>query len=92
MRLERKLRAEMGEAEFKAWDSLARYKFSQFGYWAAIWTHLNELGESKAPNPWSDLVRTAKPKAAKIKREVGSSSWERRNYFLTKPCEKEDTE
>jgi len=53
--------------------------------------YLNELGESKAPNPWSDLVRTAKPKAAKIKRQAGSSSWERRNYFL-KPCEKEDRE
>ena len=27
-----RLRAEMDEAEHKAWDSLARYKFQMFGY------------------------------------------------------------
>ena len=88
MTLERKLRAEMREAEFKAWDSLARYKFQMFGYWSAIWVHLNKLGEFKDPNPWSDLVRTAKPKAAKIKRQAGSSSWARRNYFREAPRHK----
>ena len=28
-----RLRAELDEAEEKAWDSLARYKFQMFGYW-----------------------------------------------------------
>jgi len=71
MTLERKLRAEMREAEFKAWDSLARYKFQMFGYWSAIWVHLNKLGGFKNPNPWSDLVNTAKPKARKAAKPVG---------------------
>jgi hypothetical protein len=54
------LRAEMDEAEAKAWDSLSRYKFQMFGYWAAIWVHLNRIGGFKRPNPWKDLVQTAK--------------------------------
>ena len=28
---------EINDAERKAWDALARYKFWMFGYWAAIW-------------------------------------------------------
>ncbi|MBR2689232.1 MAG: hypothetical protein IKE42_15380 [Aquamicrobium sp.] len=57
-----RLRAEMDEAEHKAWDSLARYKFQMFGYWAAIWVHLNRIGEFKRPNPWRDLVSEARRK------------------------------
>jgi len=71
MTLERKLRAEMREAEYKAWNSLAGYKFQMFGYWSAIWVHLNKLGEFKDPNPWGGLVLTAKPKAASAKRRAG---------------------
>jgi hypothetical protein len=74
MTLERKLRAEMREAEYKAWNSLAGYKFQMFGYWSAIWVHLNKLGEFKDPNPWSDLVKTAKPKAAKAARRAGKET------------------
>ena len=48
------------EAETKAWDSLARYKFQMFGYWAAIWVHLNKIGGFKRPNPWRELVKQAK--------------------------------
>ena len=57
-----RLRAEMDEAEHKACDSLARYKFQMFGYWAAIWVHLNRIGEFKRPNPWRDLVSEARRK------------------------------
>ena len=57
-----RLRAEMDEAEHKAWDSLARYKFQMFGYWAAIWVHLNRIGEFERPNPWRDLVSEARRK------------------------------
>lgn len=50
------------EAESKAWDSLARYKFQMFGYWAAIWVHLNRIGGFKRPNPFCSLVQAAKSK------------------------------
>lgn len=59
---------ELEEAETKAWDSLARYKFQMFGYWAAIWVHLNRIGGFKRPNPWKDLVshaRGARPQPQK---------------------------
>ena len=55
-----RLTAELHEAEAKAWDSLARYKFQMFGYWAAIWVHLNRLGGFNKPNPWSGLVKEAR--------------------------------
>ena len=31
------------EAEVKAWDSLARYKFEMFGYWASSWVKFNQV-------------------------------------------------
>jgi hypothetical protein len=71
MTIGHRLRAKMREAEHKAWDSLGRYKFSQFGYWAAIWVHLNQVGEFKDPNPWGDLVKLARPRAAMIARRTG---------------------
>jgi len=55
-----KVLADLAEAEAKAWDSLARYKFQMFGYWAAIWVHLNRLSGEARPNPWRGLVQTAK--------------------------------
>lgn len=48
------------EAEAKAYDALARYKFLMFGYWAAIWVHLNSLAPSKGPNPFRSLVHRAR--------------------------------
>ena len=65
-----KLLYEMAEAEHKAWDSLARYKFQMFGYWCAIWVHLNKIGEFKRPNPWASLVKQAKPMASVSKRKL----------------------
>ncbi len=35
------LEEALNEAEAKAWAALANYKFMMFGYWAAIWVHLN---------------------------------------------------
>jgi hypothetical protein len=55
-----KLEQELNVAEQKAWDSLARYKFQMFGYWAAIWVHLNRIGNFKRKNPWSGLVAAAR--------------------------------
>lgn len=51
---------EMDEAEKKAWDALARYKFWMFGYWAAIWVHLNRVSGAKLPNPFAVAVQMAR--------------------------------
>jgi hypothetical protein len=52
--------AEMAEAERKAIESLAKYKFAMFGYWAGIWIHLNRISGSRKPNPFQDLVKAAR--------------------------------
>lgn len=62
------LESELAEAEKKAWDSLGRYKFQMFGYWAAIWVHLNRIGGFKKKNPWRGLVKSAK--AHRVPQEV----------------------
>lgn len=48
------------EAFEKALNSLARYKFIMFGYWAAIWVHLNQIDDDKEPNPFKELVQKAR--------------------------------
>jgi hypothetical protein len=50
---------ELDLAEQQAWNALSRYKFQMFGYWAAIWVHLNRISGAKHPNPWSQLVKLA---------------------------------
>lgn len=57
---EQELIKELEAAERKAWDALSRYKFWMFGYWAAIWVHLNRILGQKRPNPWAYLVRLAR--------------------------------
>lgn len=57
------LLAELALAERRAWDSLGKYKFQMFGYWAAIWVHLNRIGGFKKPNPWRELVKGARAAA-----------------------------
>jgi hypothetical protein len=54
------LSKELEEAERKALDSLARYKFQMFGYWAAIWVHLNRLEGKSRPSPFTALVKAAR--------------------------------
>ena len=52
------------EAETKAIDALARYKFQMFGYWAACWVHANRqakaAGMEDQPSPFYDLVQAAR--------------------------------
>ena len=48
------------EACEKAIDSLARYKFMMFGYWAAIWVYLNQTDGRKDGNPFTELVSLAR--------------------------------
>jgi hypothetical protein len=62
-RIEAELAAELDVAEAKAWDALGKYKFQMFGYWAAIWVHLNRIGHFKRPNPWKTLVLAARQHA-----------------------------
>lgn len=54
------LRPALEEAEHKAWDSLGRYKFQMFGYWAGIWVHLNRVGGFNLRDPFGDLVHAAR--------------------------------
>lgn len=54
------LQVELLEAEEKAWDALSRYKFWMFGYWAAIWVHLNRLSRGRHPSPFKKLVEAAR--------------------------------
>lgn len=56
---------ELEEAKRKALDSLSRYKFMQFGYWAAIWVHLNKLAGGNRPNPFKPLVIQARQEMPK---------------------------
>lgn len=64
---------ELNEAEYKAWDALSRYKFQQFGYWAAIWVHLNRLGEFNRPNPFKRLVKSAQVILVKnVRQKIGT--------------------
>lgn len=51
---------ERDEAEKKAIDALARYKFQMFGYWAAIWVHMNRLCAERKPNPFRAIVKSAR--------------------------------
>jgi hypothetical protein len=53
------LEMALNEAEDKAWQALAKYKFMMFGYWVAIWVHLNRIGEFNKPNPFKPLVNLA---------------------------------
>ena len=62
---EEALRKHLLDVEHKAWDSLSRYKFQMFGYWAAIWVHLNQIGGFQQPNPWKNLVHIARSQQRK---------------------------
>ncbi len=55
-----RIEEEISEAERRAWDSLSRYKFAMFGYWAGIWVHLNRIAGTGKPNPWRGLVKAAR--------------------------------
>jgi hypothetical protein len=48
--------SQLDEAEEKAWKALSGYKFMMFGYWSAIWVHLNKLNGGTRRNPFAPLV------------------------------------
>lgn len=55
-----RLEAARDDAQAKAWDALARYKFWQFGYHASRWVQLNRLLGDRRANPFRDLVHHAR--------------------------------
>ena len=56
------------EAKYKAINSLSQYKFMMFGYWAAVWVHLNQIDEHKEANPFKELVWKAQEMRERIVR------------------------
>lgn len=58
--IEARLLQELTTAERKAWAALSRYKFQMFGYWAAVWVHLNHVSGLKRPNPFKSTVTLAR--------------------------------
>ncbi|MNE18065.1 hypothetical protein D3C87_1991990 [compost metagenome] len=75
-RIAAELAHELDVAEAKAWDSLARYKFQMFGYWAAIWVHLNRIGGFKRANPWTGLVRDARGRGTTVPADPATTLFE----------------
>lgn len=61
-----RLGRDLEEAERKAHKNLALYKFMNFGYWAAIWTHLNRVGNFHRRNPFSAYVKLATKKGGEF--------------------------
>lgn len=55
-----RIEEERDKAERKAMEALRRYKFQMFGYWAAIWVHLNRICEVRNPNPFRGFVQLAR--------------------------------
>lgn len=51
---------DLENAERKAWEALSRYKFVMFGYWAAIWVHVNRMSGAKRKNPFAIVVKVAR--------------------------------
>ena len=72
------LDAEIQEAADKAIDSLARYKFAMFGYWAGIWVHLNRIDGGKRPSPFRDLVKAAR----QIREDAMTPAQKRKSFLL----------
>ncbi|TDI14693.1 MAG: hypothetical protein E2P05_09175 [Acidobacteria bacterium] len=60
MDLEAEIERKKERAKIKAITNLGRYKFMNFGYWAAVWIHLNQLSLKKDPNPFKDFVDHAR--------------------------------
>lgn len=57
--------ASMVEAEVKAWEALAGYKFWMFGYHAARWVNYNQLlpRERRMASPFRSLVLFGRTRA-----------------------------
>ncbi len=64
------LRHQLNETERKAWCALSQHKFMMFGYWVAVWVHLNNAGNLNCHNPFEPAVVLAR----EIREESGKES------------------
>ncbi len=56
----KRLRVLKQELLENAIDSLSRYKFMMFGYYAAVWVNLNAIDTQQESNPFRELVEKAR--------------------------------
>ena len=54
-----RIESALRDAEEKAWEALAGYKFIMFGYHASRWVNYNHLLDGKYPNPFKEVVLIA---------------------------------
>ena len=52
----------LNEAEARAFESLAKYKFQMFGYWASAHQHLARTVSRNHNTPFAELIDMAKTK------------------------------
>ena len=78
-----RLAQELHEAETKAVDALARYKFTMFGYWAGIWVHLNKIEGNKRPSPFRQYVTQAKADSNAAKRAAKRTAGTQHGHTTT---------
>jgi DNA-directed RNA polymerase specialized sigma24 family protein len=57
------------EAFSKALNSLARYKFYMFGYWASVWVQMNRLSRIRRANPFNPFVELAEETLKILKKD-----------------------
>lgn len=62
---EKKILKAMKDAETKAWQALAGYKFWMFGYHAGRWVNYNNLLDKKQENPFRSAVKLARQNITK---------------------------
>ena len=66
--MDERIALQMLDAEEKAWDSLVRYKFWMFGYYASQWVLLNHLRDRPLPNPFASLTKVAREHNIKVRK------------------------
>lgn len=63
-----RLEDDLAEAERKAWDALARYKFFMFGYHAADVVRITRRLGDRRGNPFKVLVEVARDHSRRVAR------------------------
>jgi len=67
MAVESKILDELSAKETAVWESLSKYKFIMFGYYAAVWVTLDRIHRFYQGNPFLDVMKLAKLKVEKIR-------------------------
>lgn len=82
--------ASMAEAEVKAWEALAGYKFWMFGYHAARWVNYNSLlpRHRRLANPFREMVHWGRRVADEKQKRL--PDLERQLALLAPPADEDD--